>query len=80
MRQVGAIVETQIASLPDVREWNEHLPVELWVNRANRLVLRAYNEDGHNSTEVDVVDLLAWLKRENGIEGFANSVSSLLPA
>lgn len=67
--QAGAIIETQIAALPDVREWKEGMAVELWVNRANRLVLRAYNEDGHNSTEIDVFDLLVWLKSENGIAG-----------
>lgn len=64
--QAGAIIESKIATLPDVREWNEEMPVELWLNRANRLVLRAYNEDGHNSTEIDVFDLLAWLEWENG--------------
>lgn len=64
--QAGAIIETQIATLPTVREWVEEMPVELWVNRGGRLVLRAYNEDGHNSTEVDVFDLLAWLREENG--------------
>ncbi len=67
--QAGAIIETQIATLPDVREWNEEMPVELWINRANRLVLRAYNEAGHNSTEIDVFDLLAWLRREHGFAG-----------
>ncbi len=63
----GAPLETQLTTLPDVREWVEGMPVELWVNRANRLVLRAYNEDGHNSTEIDVFDLLAWLKSGNGL-------------
>jgi hypothetical protein len=69
MRQADAIIETQIATLPDVREWKEEMPVELWVNRANRLVLRTYNEDGHNSTEIDVFDLLHWLTRESGFFG-----------
>ena len=79
MRQAGAIIETQIANLPDVREWNEGMSVELWVNRAGRLVLRAYNEAGHNSTEIDVFDLLAWLKRENGFAE-KDSLSALFTA
>lgn len=73
--QAGAIIETQIATLATVREWVEDMPVELWVNRGGRLVLRAYNECGHNSTEIDVFDLLDWLKRENGFaraEGIAS--------
>ena len=72
--QVGAIVETKVASLPNVREWVEGLPVEVWVNRAGRLVLRALNEDGHNSTEIDVSDLIAWFRQEDGnfrADGFA---------
>ena len=67
--QSGAIVETKIAALPTVREWNEGMPVELWLNKGGRTVLRAYNEDGHNSTEIDVFDLLDWLNRENGFSG-----------
>lgn len=71
--QVGAIVETKVASLPNVREWAEGLPVEVWVNRAGRLVLKALNEDGHNTTEIDVFDLIDWFDKESGhfrAEGF----------
>jgi len=30
-----------------------------------RLVLRAYNEGGFNCTDIDLLDLLAWLTAEN---------------
>lgn len=73
-RQARAL-ETKIASLP-VREWVEGLPVEIWVNRGGKVVLRAYNEDGHNSTEIDVFDLLAWFKSENHfVSGYASTAS-----
>lgn len=65
MRQAGVLVEVKVASLPNVREWCEGLPVEVWINRAGRLVLRALNEDGHNSTDVDVFDFMAWLNGDN---------------
>ena len=63
----GRPIETKIACLPGVREWMEHDPVELWINRAGRLVIKAWNEAGHNSTEVDVFDLLEWLELGNAI-------------
>lgn len=52
-----------------VREYNEELPVELW--RVNgRLVVRALNEGGNNGTEVDLLDLVEWLRTElTGYEG-----------
>lgn len=54
--------ETMIASLPTVREHTEGDQVELWLNRSGRLVLRAFNECHNNHTDVDLVDLLAWLR------------------
>jgi len=67
--QAGALLETKITSLLSVREWCEGEPVELWLNRSGRLVLRAFNECGNNFTDVDVFDLLEWLKSENGCGG-----------
>lgn len=49
----------KLVQLPCVREYAEGMPVELWINKNNRLVLRAYNEDGCNYTEVDVLDIFA---------------------
>jgi hypothetical protein len=78
MRQADALAEMKITTLREVREWKEDMPVELWVNRGGRLVLRAYNEDGHNSTEIDVFDLLAWLKLGNVFDEWKpNTVPSL---
>lgn len=55
-----------VASLA-VREWCEGLPVELWINRQGRPVIRALNEDGHNSTEIDLNHLLDWLNVNSGL-------------
>ena len=45
-----------------VREYAEEFPVELRVSDG-RIVVRAKNEGGHNVTEVDLFDLLAWYER-----------------
>lgn len=44
-----------------VREYAEEMPVEL-VTTKNRLAVKAFNEAGYNCTEVDLLDLLAWVK------------------
>ena len=36
--------------------------VELWVNKAGRVVVRAFNECHNNYTDVDLDDLLLWLR------------------
>lgn len=43
-----------------VREWDEGLAVSLIVKNGREYV-RATNEGGHNSTAVDLRDLVAWL-------------------
>ena len=50
--------------MADVREHGEGLDVELAhdTEAGGRLVIRAYNEAGHASTAVDLLDLIAWLK------------------
>jgi hypothetical protein len=46
-----------------VREYAEDLGVELTRNESSgREVVKAYNEAGYNITEVDLLDLLGWLK------------------
>lgn len=37
------------------------VPKEKWPGRG-RLIIRALNESGYNSTEVDLLELLTWLK------------------
>jgi hypothetical protein len=54
--------ETKIANLLTVREHCEGDTVELWLNRAGRLVVRAFNEYHNNHTDVDLGDLLSWLQ------------------
>lgn len=44
-----------------VREYCEEMDVSLRTTNG-RLVIEARNECGHNSTEVDLLDLLDWLK------------------
>lgn len=47
-----------------VREYAEGLPVELLRDKeTGRPLIRAFNEAGHNCTEIDLLDLLAWLGR-----------------
>lgn len=47
-----------------VREYTEGCPVEL-TRSAARLVIKATNEGGNNVTEVDLLDLLDWIKRND---------------
>lgn len=52
----------KLAAMVGVREHNEGDAVELWIDRSGRIVIRAYNECGNNCTNVDLRDLLDWLK------------------
>lgn len=54
--------DRKLATLTDVREYTEGVPVELWLNDHGRVVIRAYNEGMHNCTEVDLEDLLDWVQ------------------
>lgn len=52
----------KICEMAGVREYAEGDPVELWRDDASgRLVIRARNECGNNSTYVDLLDLLDWV-------------------
>ena len=66
LRQAGAKINIKISALPGIREWGEGMPVELWLNEEGRIVLKAWNEAGHNSTQIDVFDFLEWLNVGTG--------------
>jgi hypothetical protein len=55
-----------------VREYAEEMPVHLFVDTrpnekywkgSGRVVLKAYNEAGFNHVMVDLLDVIAWLKK-----------------
>lgn len=50
-----------LAEMQGVRCYGEKLPVELAEEDDGRLVVRASNQAGFDSTCVDLLDLLAWL-------------------
>ena len=56
----------RIATLTDVRGGEIGFNVELRRDCSGRVVVRAYNEAGYNWTEIDLWDLVSWLK--NGPE------------
>ena len=62
------IDEFKVATLEGVREYGEGEPVELWVNRYGRMVVRARNECGNNFTDVDLADLLDWSRSGSSSE------------
>jgi len=43
-----------------VREYNEEMEVEL--NDGERPTVKAYNEGGYNSTEIDLIDIIEWTR------------------
>lgn len=53
---------TNSIELENVREYAEELPVELCIHKG-REVIHATNEGGFNSTSVDLLDMIAWLKK-----------------
>lgn len=71
--------EIKLAVLNGVREHSEHEPVELWLNRGGRVVVRAYNECGNNHTDVDLRDLLGWAQSGTA-EGLFGYVGEGFPA
>jgi hypothetical protein len=50
-------------TMTGVREYAEEYPVELREVEEGRLVIQAWNESRHNFTQVDLLDLIAWLKK-----------------
>lgn len=55
-------METKIAVLTGVQEYSEGEAVELWLNDKGRIVVRAYNEGGCCATDVDLFDIILWLR------------------
>lgn len=54
---------TKICNMDGVREYMDGETVELGRSEiSGRLVVRAYNECGNNFTEVDLFDVVAWLR------------------
>lgn len=51
-----------VVVLDGVREYGEEDTVELRVDGRGRLCVVAINEGGYNSTWVDLLDLIAWLR------------------
>ena len=59
---VAEYCEGMSVELSETGGWCESgVPEDKWPGRG-RLVIRAKNEGGHNSTEVDLLQLIAWLK------------------
>lgn len=60
---------TEEIEMDGVREYGEGRPVKLdqteGLNDAppGRWIVRAFNEAGHNCTEIDVLDLVQWLRK-----------------
>lgn len=63
---------SRICEMVGVREHTEKFPGQLWRHENGRLVVIARNEAGYNSTEVDLLDLIAWLQNGNCPEDLPN--------
>ena len=58
-------------TIEEIREYGDGSPIELDTelpSRYNqlteqRIIVRAYNECGHCCTEIDLLDLIAWIKK-----------------
>jgi hypothetical protein len=61
-RANGKQYRTRAIAMADVREHNEDFAVE-FDESYDRPAILAFNESGYNSTAVDVLDLIAWLKK-----------------
>lgn len=58
-------MERKIAVLP-IRELKEGYPVELWANDKGRLVVRTYSVDRYGESDLDLFDLVAWVRTQRG--------------
>lgn len=55
---------TLLCEMDGVREYGEMYPVQLIRHPDNgRLVIRAINEGGYNSVDIDLWDILDWMSR-----------------
>ena len=58
----GFEMSISVCKLEGVREHGEGYPIELtWGTPQQRFVLTAWNEGHNNSTEIDLIELVAWL-------------------
>lgn len=73
------MTELKIAVMVGVREHTENEPVELWLNGDGRTVIRSYNECGNNCTDIDLADLMDWLRSgtNEGVLGFGRGIAAL---
>lgn len=50
-------------TLNGVREYSEGHPVEIgWCDEAQRFVIIATNQGGHDCVQIDLADLVKWMK------------------
>jgi hypothetical protein len=56
--------ETQLSIETHIREYGECYPVKIAEFEDGRLVIEAINQEGYDSTSVDLLDVIAWV-REN---------------
>lgn len=49
--------------LTGVTEYSENMDIEIDRNDNNKLVIRAYNQGGHDCTEIDLLELVFFLKK-----------------
>lgn len=59
-------MERKIAVLP-IRELKEGYPVELWANDKGRLVVRTYSVDRYGESDLDLFDLVDWVRTQRGV-------------
>lgn len=51
--------------ITDIREYNEEMPVEIDLHEKNaRHILRAFNEAGWKGVEIDLLDILTFIKKK----------------
>lgn len=56
-------MDETICELPNVDEFGEGYPVKLVFGESSgRLAVQARNEGGNNTTEIDLMQLLAWAR------------------
>ena len=52
----------EVCVMDGVTEYGEGAAVELHKDNNGKLLVVAYNEGGYNSTAVDLLDILLWVK------------------
>ena len=71
----------KICDLDGVREYSEGQPVELWFDEVTgRLVIIARNGGGYDCTNIDLHDLLNWLRSGPAAHRLADGTGFIIPA